>query len=114
MKSRSRACGTTFALILSALLASSAHAFTINRFTSAIGVTLDSGEQSANLNPDKDTTIDSLSSNSNLGNLSDLFVQTVPNSGLIVTQRTIVSFNLAGLPTNPKNPVDRSSTTEAV
>jgi len=100
MQSRFRACLTIFALILSALFASSARAFTINRFTSAIGVTLDPGEQSANLNPDKDTTMDSLSANSNLGNLSDLFVQTVPNSGLIVTQRTLVSFNLAGLPSN--------------
>lgn len=100
MKSRSRACGTIFALILSALFASSARAFTIDRFASAIGVTLDPGEQSTNLNPDKDATIDSLSSNSNLGNLSDLFVQTVPNSGLIVTQRSLVSFNLAGLPSN--------------
>ncbi len=102
MELRSRVSGTIVALVFSAsVYAPSARAYTINRFTSAIGVTLDPGEQSAQLTPDgKDTTIDSLSSSSNFGSLTDLFVMTVPNSGLIVTKRTIVSFNLAGLPSN--------------
>lgn len=79
-------------IIISSFYCSVARAYTINRFSSAIGVTLDAGELSAQLSPaapgGKDTFISSLGGNSNFGNATDLFVQTAPNSGLIVTQRS--------------------------